>query len=331
MRNSPSKQDFKSKWELLINTCISNRFTAGVQSTQRVEGINGIIKSNLTNRTSLSKLTSVLDSQLARESIVEIAEALWYSAILVSKEDVNINMLQEKNKIGFYENLDDFPATKLDKETTRYRASYKNYVIILKNGDHVCTCMRLVNRGLICRHFAKVMTISQIATFYILMIPRCWYLDEHYSKSDEILESQPSITYKNGSAILTSNFMSNSTLIYSSSSISFNASRTLNTRRAYGITNGLCKKAITHLVTKTALNEVQDNESSDSDDKQENSIPFDVSKVQDPVVKRKKGAPKVKRIKCSHETTNIRKKKAARLCSRYKQPNHYAKTCTANL
>ncbi|CAG8783038.1 24647_t:CDS:2, partial [Gigaspora rosea] len=116
MHNSPSKQDFESEWELLINSYpttrsylektlystkkrwalawISSRFTAGVQSKQRVEGINGIIKTNLTNRTSLSKLASVLDSQLARETMyihykfltppilslqkVEIAEALWY-------------------------------------------------------------------------------------------------------------------------------------------------------------------------------------------------------------------------------------------------------------
>ncbi|CAG8689511.1 16193_t:CDS:1 [Gigaspora rosea] len=216
--------------------------------------------------------------------------------------------------------------------------------------------MQLVNRELICRHFAKVMTISQIATFHILMIPRRWYLDEHYSKLDEVLESQPSIIYKNGSAILTSNFVSNSTLIYPSSSISFNTSRTLNTCRAYEITNGLYKKAITieldtrstaiktlnkflenfikqysvnfnqHLVTNTILNEIQDNESSDLDNEQENSILFDVSKVQDLVVKRRKGAPKVKHIKSSHETTNIRKEKAACLCSRCKQPNYYAKT-----
>ncbi|CAG8785513.1 9927_t:CDS:2, partial [Gigaspora margarita] len=293
MCNSPSKQDFE--------------FTAGVQSTQHVEGINRIIKSNITNRTSLSKLASVLDSQLARKSMYihysnwsqAYAKPIYIPALaqLLPKVDKWLSefltppiLSLQRVKIAEALYLDDFPATKIDEvitnlstlyiqevwETTRHRALYKNFVIILKN----------------------------------------------------ILESQPSITYKNSSTILTSNFVSNSTLIYPSSSISFNASRILNTRHAYGITNGLSNSVNfnQHLVTNTALNEVQDNESSDSNNEQKNSIPFDVSKVQDLVVKRKKEAPKVKCIKSSHETTNIRKEKAACLCSHYKQPNHYAKT-----
>ncbi|CAG8797475.1 14962_t:CDS:2, partial [Gigaspora rosea] len=124
----------------------------------------------------------------------------------------------------------------------------------------------------------------------------------------EVLESQPSITYKNGSAILTSNFVSNSTLIYPSFSISFNASRTLNTRHAYGITNGLCKKDITVGLDagSTAIETL--NKFLENFIKQYS--------VQDPVVKRRKEAPKVKHIKSLHKTTNIRKEKAARLCSR---------------
>ncbi|KAF0479565.1 hypothetical protein F8M41_023830 [Gigaspora margarita] len=117
--------------------------------------------------------------------------------------------------------------------------------------------------------------------------------------------------------------MSNSTLIYSSSSNSFNVSRTLNTHRAYGITNSLYKKAMTiGLDTRSTAMETL-NKFLENFIKQYS--------VQDPVVKRRKGVPKVKRIKSSHETTNIRKEKAARFCSCYKQPNHYAKTCTANL
>ncbi|CAG8492179.1 13814_t:CDS:2 [Cetraspora pellucida] len=299
---------------------------------------------------SLSKLVKVLDSQLARESMyirynnwssahvkptnitasaqllpevdkwlaefltlpilslqrTEIAEALWYSALLVSKESINISLLQEKSKIDFYENLDDFSATNVNE--------------IISN--------------------------------------------EHYSKSDESLISQPSITYQNGSATSTSNFISDFTLIYPGSDFSFNISKTLNNHRAYGVTNGLCKKAMAvgldagsaameslnkflenfiqqysvnfnqHLVTNTALSKIQDNKLSDLDD-QENVPPFDVSTIQDPVIKKRKGAPRVKRIKSSLETKNIqsntKKEKATRFCSRCKQPNHYAKTCTVDL
>ncbi|CAG8800101.1 2660_t:CDS:1, partial [Racocetra fulgida] len=97
---------------------------------------------------------------------------------------------------------------------------------------------------LFCRHFAKVMMMSQIAAFHILMISQYWYSDEYYLKVDESLRSQPAITYKNESAILTSNFIFNLDPIDSNSNVSFSVSKTLNTYRAYGITNSLCKKAI---------------------------------------------------------------------------------------
>ncbi|RIB19045.1 hypothetical protein C2G38_2036386 [Gigaspora rosea] len=93
-----------------------------------------------------------------------------------------------------------------------------------------------------------------------------------------------------------------------------------------------------NLVINTSSGEIQDNESSkssDLDDNQENVIPFDVSTVKDPMVKKRKGAPKVKHIKSAFETKNIqsntKKKKAAHFCSRCKQSNHYAKTCTIDI
>ncbi|CAG8755755.1 26397_t:CDS:2 [Gigaspora margarita] len=71
--------------------------------------------------------------------------------------------------------------------------------------------------------------------------------------------------------------------MYPSSSISFSASRTLNTYYMYRITNGLCKKAIAveldagFTAIETLNNKVQDNELSDLDNKQENIIPFNIS------------------------------------------------------
>ncbi|RIB06790.1 hypothetical protein C2G38_2216157 [Gigaspora rosea] len=188
----------------------------------------------------------------------EIADSLWYNAILVSKESIDVSLSQEKSDVDFYENLDDFPAT----------------------------------NGLFCWHFAKVITISQIAAFHILMISRCWYSNEQYSKSDESLISQPSITYKNGSATSTSNFISDLTLIHPGSGISFNTLKILNNRRAYEVTNGLCKKAwlldwtLVPPQWNHLISEIQDNESSESsdlDDNQENVAPFDVSTVKDPM------------------------------------------------
>ncbi|CAG8840237.1 7193_t:CDS:2, partial [Gigaspora margarita] len=137
----------------------------------------------------------------------------------------------------------------------------------------------------------------------------------------------------------TSNFISDLTLMHPSSSISFNISKTLDNHRAYGVMNSLCKKAMVvgldtgsaaietlnnqHLVVNTNSNEIQNNESSESsdlDDNQENVTLFDISTIQDPAVKKRKGAPRVKHIKNSLETKNIqssnKKKKATCLCSR---------------
>ncbi|CAG8737468.1 20317_t:CDS:2 [Gigaspora rosea] len=139
------------------------------------------------------------------------------------------------------------------------------------------------------------------------MISRRWYSDEQYSKSNESLISQLSITYKNGSATSTSNFISDLTLIHPGSGISFNTSKTLNNRYTYGVTNGLCKKAIAiglnassatmqysvdsnqNLVINTSSGKIQDNESSESsnlDDNQKNVTPFDISTVKDPMIKK---------------------------------------------
>ena len=52
-----------------------------------------------------------------------------------------------------------------------------HYVVLLNEGTHLCTCLLLINKGLICRHFFRVGTYSKYATFHISMIPNRWYLD----------------------------------------------------------------------------------------------------------------------------------------------------------
>ncbi|RIB00400.1 hypothetical protein C2G38_2304670 [Gigaspora rosea] len=85
--------------------------------------------------------------------------------------------------------------------------------------------------------------------------------------------------------------------------------------------------------------EIQENESynleeSSEENLEENQENIDPSAVRDPIIKKRKGAPRVKRIKSSFEATNTQsnvvQEKAKRLCSRCKQPNHYVKTCTVD-
>jgi len=52
-----------------------------------------------------------------------------------------------------------------------------HYVVLLNNGTHLCTCLLLINKGLIYRHFFHVATYSQSATYHIILIPSRWYLE----------------------------------------------------------------------------------------------------------------------------------------------------------
>jgi hypothetical protein len=67
-----------------------------------------------------------------------------------------------------------------------------HYVLLLDEGTHLCTCLLLINKGLICRHFFRVGTYSRHATFHISMITNRWYLDTNIQVND-LLQSHPPI------------------------------------------------------------------------------------------------------------------------------------------
>ena len=50
-----------------------------------------------------------------------------------------------------------------------------NYVAILNDGSHMCTCLWIVSRGLICRHFFRVLRTSNKAVFGISLIASRWH------------------------------------------------------------------------------------------------------------------------------------------------------------
>jgi hypothetical protein len=47
----------------------------------------------------------------------------------------------------------------------------KNLVVLFSNGTHICTCMEMITKGIICHHFWRVMLYSSAAKFYISIIP----------------------------------------------------------------------------------------------------------------------------------------------------------------
>ena len=66
-------------------------------------------------------------------------------------------------------------------------------VILLGDGSHLCTCLMLINKGIICRHFIKVLTKSTAAYFNISLIPSRWYNDQVASLTEDEIYASPLI------------------------------------------------------------------------------------------------------------------------------------------
>jgi len=69
-----------------------------------------------------------------------------------------------------------------------------NLVALLNDGTHICTCMETVTKGIICRHFWRVMLYSNVAKFHISIIPIRWYKDDILMNLDDALENSPVLT-----------------------------------------------------------------------------------------------------------------------------------------
>ena len=63
----------------------------------------------------------------------------------------------------------------------RGQNSEPQYVILLDDGSHLCTCLWLINRGIVCRHFFRVMSYSVNARFHISLISKRWYNNNKYN------------------------------------------------------------------------------------------------------------------------------------------------------
>ncbi|CAB5366255.1 unnamed protein product [Rhizophagus irregularis] len=69
---------------------------------------------------------------------------------------------------------------------TTIEQNKEHFVVLYSNTNHLCTCMWLVTRGLVCRHFFSVMFNSDMAMFHIGLIPARWYSDVFSSTQEEL-------------------------------------------------------------------------------------------------------------------------------------------------
>ena len=107
----------------------------------------------------------------------EINQLLYYSASLIDQQDIitsndesyddkcaespgaTINQLIE---VGGYDNIKEIWAVKVGNPLTT-----KHHVILLKNDAHICSCLMVIRKGIVCRHYLQVMLNTCKARFHI--------------------------------------------------------------------------------------------------------------------------------------------------------------------
>ena len=68
------------------------------------------------------------------------------------------------------------------------------FIILLEDGSHFCTCNLLIYYGVTCRHFFKVMRKSPNCKFHITLINKRWYNDTKFGFFNDESNSSNVIT-----------------------------------------------------------------------------------------------------------------------------------------
>ncbi|CAB4400644.1 unnamed protein product [Rhizophagus irregularis] len=257
MRNSYSQEEFELRYQNMLiryepchsyleNKLYPNRaawarysitkiFTAGVESTQRVESINGVLKKHVDRGTLLKELVIVIECELEKEASytrikdyygsnpsvglpstynsvfkeidnvlkvnlapipLSLQRAQMKQALLYQGMMISINQAKESNNApdGIIEQLYDVPQIRLKESlfgilsddiqelwevSSIVPASDKpfrpHYVIILKDSSSLCTCMYIINQGMLCRHQYRILIQSEKAVFQLSLIHGRWF------------------------------------------------------------------------------------------------------------------------------------------------------------
>jgi len=293
-------------------------------------------------------LKEYLTEEMLSRQRHEVIQSLYYYAKMESDQLLNDEPTEEgydAQQIYLTSLLEDLPSNNIVKiyKVQRRHCTHNNFVIILADRSHLCTCMLLINCGLICRHFWHVLAIDNAAFFHIMLIPRRWYKSD--KMQDFELDEQPYMTntglvQSHEEGLLCPKFfpMHQITRIRGNDVFGPEVRRAVQKRRDYGETFNLARKAVRSAIDtggeslrrlKRSLNDWFAEEQRlvhTSDEDKEN---FDPSQVRNPIEKRRKGRPPVKRFKSSTEQSQTQSKKPTgqNKCGKCGDVGHYAPTC----
>ncbi|RHZ88497.1 hypothetical protein Glove_22g195 [Diversispora epigaea] len=359
--------------------CFTSRhFTAGTQSTQRVESENALIQKAVQSSFSLSQVQEAIENRLEFEFI---NNPLTYNddsfepffekennndsgeIPLIPLEADEDRELDLQSLIAIVDNDEIIEIWKVSRYN--YPKCYQ-YIILLNNGEHLCTCFMLITHGIVCRHFLKVFVESSKAQFHLMLIPSRWYKDEYINSdevySNEIIISNNNSSYDNNQTTLTF------TRKYTINDLSEKQSKQISQRKIkYGILMGETKKAVQYAI-QDGDNEliqfikeynkrkeaqqiqaeiIKQQESLTNrkiNDNQVvsgiNGILIDSQQILNPLKHQSKGRPPVKRLKSSYEQSGNKSKNQnermasstiadmGRKCGKCGENGHYRSTCS---
>ena len=235
-----------------------------------------------------------------------------------------------------------------------------HYVVLLNDGSHLCTCLLLLNKGLICRHFFRVATYSQLATFHITLISSRWYLKPNINL-EIFLQQMSAIILCSTTNLEESLSTINNTFkyLFSIRPITYNSHSIAKSNKIiYGELFGLSKKVIDLAIKANMYQELKvflyDIQNKINERQQTNNTNDDVIGVNNPNITKHKGRSP-KRLKSIVEKLPSKGKQVLRdsthiinitdnnedaegddsgntkghKCERCKQYGHYSKTCQA--
>ena len=210
-----------------------------------------------------------------------------------------------------------------------------HFVMVINSVSYLCSCMSNITRGIVCRHYFRIMMVSAVAGFQIQMVPSRWYINDHKNK-DTAAETLCFVNQEAAQSfsgiIPTPN---PSTVPTTITNVLHCAA---NRKAKYGEVWGLARQAAQLAVEHGSHNEIvcwlkqfitqhreivtiqnQGTMKRQAEDNKEN----EPQQVKNPLVSRRKGRPETKRYKSSTE----KKPRATYTCKTCGQTGHNSARC----
>ena len=286
----------------------------------------------------------------------------------VDREEVNIGLREQEQDIQqvlFKSLIKDVQEIVLEVWHVRATGTsgIGHYVVLLNDGTHLCTCLLLINKGLICRHFFCVATYSQTAIFHITLISPRWYLEPNIEQEALIQQLSAIILCSNSEDLPIPNSTFKHLFSIRSTICNPYLTTTKSNKIIYAELFGLSKKVINSAIKADMYWELSDMFKTflyDIQNKIDKNQTGDyITDVNNPNITKHKGRPP-KRLKSNVEQSSSKGKQVlrnsthinvidnneinaegegsgdiintkGRKCEKYKKYGHYAKTCEAEV